>query len=102
MEVSPATTAKRTRTKVTAAPAAADSEVKKKKTRARKQPAEATTAAPAPQSVAATAPNDEELHGMIATAAYFLAADRNFVPGRELDDWLVAERLIRTQVFSTG
>ena len=39
------------------------------------------------------APTD--LTGMIATAAFYLAADRNFAPGHELDDWLEAERRIR-------
>lgn len=36
-----------------------------------------------------------ELQGMIATAAYFLAAERNFAPGRELEDWFEAERQVR-------
>jgi len=40
-------------------------------------------------------PNADELRGMIETAAYYLAAERNFSPGRELDDWLEAERRIR-------
>jgi hypothetical protein len=31
---------------------------------------------------------------MIAEAAYFIAAQRNFAPGHELDDWLAAERLM--------
>jgi hypothetical protein len=31
---------------------------------------------------------------MIAVAAYFLAESRGFIPGRELDDWLAAERAI--------
>jgi hypothetical protein len=31
---------------------------------------------------------------MIATAAYFRAAARNFTPGRELEDWLEAERSV--------
>jgi hypothetical protein len=30
----------------------------------------------------------------IATTAYFLAAARNFEPGRELEDWLEAERRV--------
>lgn len=29
---------------------------------------------------------------MIATAAYFRAEARGFVPGREMEDWLAAER----------
>ena len=31
----------------------------------------------------------------IATAAYYKAERRGFVPGHELDDWLVAEREVR-------
>ena len=31
---------------------------------------------------------------MIATAAYYLAEQRQFAPGDELQDWLAAERLI--------
>ena len=31
---------------------------------------------------------------LIATAAYFIAAERNFEPGHELDDWLEAERQV--------
>jgi len=29
---------------------------------------------------------------LIATMAYFIAAERQFAPGHELDDWLEAER----------
>ena len=35
-----------------------------------------------------------ELQDRIATTAYFLAAERNFEPGRELEDWLEAERRV--------
>lgn len=38
----------------------------------------------------------EEVSQRIATTAYFLAASRNFEPGHELEDWLEAERQIRT------
>jgi len=34
---------------------------------------------------------DERLH-RVAIAAYFKAEARGFLPGRELDDWLAAER----------
>ena len=33
-------------------------------------------------------------HGELAEAAYFLSQARGFAPGRELDDWLAAEREI--------
>jgi hypothetical protein len=36
---------------------------------------------------------------MIATAAYYLAAARNFTPGHELDDWLEAERSVRAKLY---
>lgn len=38
----------------------------------------------------------DELTDMIATAAYFIAAQRNFAPGQELDDWLEAEQRVRS------
>ena len=44
-------------------------------------------------------PSSEELGGMIATAAYYLAAARNFTPGHELDDWLEAERSVRARLY---
>lgn len=34
------------------------------------------------------------LQAMIATAAYYLAEQRNFTPGSELQDWLAAEQFI--------
>ena len=40
-------------------------------------------------------PSTDELTGMIATAAYFCAAQRSFEPGHELEDWLVAEQQIK-------
>jgi hypothetical protein len=47
---------------------------------------------------AAAEPSSEEVGGMIATAAYYLAAARNFTPGHELDDWLEAERAVRASL----
>ena len=35
-----------------------------------------------------------QLKGMIATAAYFIAQKRNFAPGDELNDWLIAEQQV--------
>ena len=42
------------------------------------------------------APHDdaESRQHAIERAAYFLAQARGFVPGHELDDWLIAERQI--------
>ena len=36
--------------------------------------------------------SSETLRSMIATAAYYIAEQRHFAPGMELDDWLAAER----------
>lgn len=41
------------------------------------------------------APATADLTPMIATAAYFLAERRQFAPGHEMQDWLVAEQQIR-------
>lgn len=38
--------------------------------------------------------NAANLTDMIAMAAYYLAEQRQFAPGYELQDWLAAERLI--------
>jgi DnaK suppressor protein len=43
---------------------------------------------------AATFIEPERRHAMISDAAYFLSEGRDFRPGRELDDWLTAEREI--------
>jgi len=62
-----------------------------RKARARKSAAEAPATA---TSVDTRTPPPDELRGMIATEAYFIAAQRNFAPGGELDDWLEAERRV--------
>lgn len=43
-------------------------------------------------------PSPAEISGMIATAAYYFAAERNFAAGHELEDWLRAEALIHGQL----
>jgi len=90
MDVTPNTTpAKRTRTKAVAKepsaakPARKTLTTRKKSTELGATPAEATPA------------QSPDLHDMIATAAFYLAAERSFAPGRELDDWLEAERRIK-------
>ncbi|MDD5365512.1 MAG: DUF2934 domain-containing protein [Gallionellaceae bacterium] len=42
--------------------------------------------------------NDREREAWIATAAYYLAEARNFVPGNELADWLDAEHRCPAQM----
>jgi hypothetical protein len=39
-----------------------------------------------------------DLQHEIAIAAYFLAEQRNFTAGHELDDWLQAERQVRARI----
>lgn len=58
-----------------------------------------TITAGADQTSAPSDASSEDLGGMIATAAYYLAAARNFTPGHELDDWLEAERSVRAQLY---
>jgi hypothetical protein len=60
-----------------------------------------TTNAPAKKRPARSKPKsstafdlDGDRKQMIADAAYFLAEQRGFRPGHELDDWLSAERQI--------
>lgn len=47
--------------------------------------------APSVVMEAANSPYSEERLNAIATAAYYKAEARGFVPGLELDDWLEAE-----------
>lgn len=102
MEFTPDTSpSKRTRAKpkvvdkdsVQAKPAAA------KKPRAPRKSPTAETAQAEVAIVAATLePTTEDVGTMIATAAYYLAAARNFMPGHELDDWLEAERAVHAKL----
>jgi hypothetical protein len=41
-----------------------------------------------------------DVAAMIATTAYYRAAQRGFEPGHELDDWLQAEQIVRAQLSS--
>ncbi|MBM0104205.1 DUF2934 domain-containing protein [Steroidobacter sp. S1-65] len=107
MEFTPDTSPpKRTRAKPKIAAgvtAQTPSAVVKKPRAPRKTPTSKTApAAPATevQVVAATLdPTREDVGTMIATAAYYLAAARNFSPGHELDDWLEAERAIHAKLY---
>ncbi len=101
MEVNTGTPTKRSRAKVkSAATEEKKPAVAVKKARAPKKVNVATTItvtrAPMAQETAVRVqPNAEEIKAMIATAAYYLAAERHFSPGHELDDWLAAERRIQ-------
>ena len=54
-----------------------------------------TPAAKGPQSA-------EQLHQLTAVAAYYLAERRNFEPGHEIEDWLIAEAQVRAEVAMTS
>jgi hypothetical protein len=51
-------------------------------------------APPEPAEVAAP-PDDSTAEERIREAAYFLAEQRGFTPGHELEDWLAAEEAVR-------
>ena len=51
----------------------------------------------AAETSSAMAHSEAEIQHMIAEAAYFMAAQRNFAPGDAQHDWLVAEQQIRSQ-----
>lgn len=102
MESTPASSpTKRSRAKsATQATAEAKPAASKKPRATRKSPTAKTTAAAEAAVVAATLdPTPEDVGSMIATAAYYLAAARNFSPGHELDDWLEAERAVHAQLY---
>ncbi len=68
------------------------------KSRSRKKAVTAGVVEAGPEASAMMAPIAEaDMSGRIAITAYFIAAERNFIPGHELDDWLAAERLVRSQ-----
>lgn len=94
MDVTPSTPTKRSRSK-SKAPAESASKPAAKPRKPRVRKAQSAISTPSPETVVATAPTPDELQGMIATAAYYLAEERNFSPGHELDDWLEAERRIQ-------
>ena len=78
-----------------------------KRSRAQPKPAAAKKPRAARKSPTATAAvvaatsetTPEDVGSMIATAAYYLAAARNFSPGHELDDWLEAERAVHAKLY---
>lgn len=88
---------KRARSKAKAASGDATTTPKAAVPRSRKaKPAPADPIIEVTSITAIAMPDDDELLGMIATAAYYIAEQRNFAPGHELEDWLAAERQIRT------
>lgn len=71
-----------------------------KRLRSKKSSAAAKPKPPVRKSKASpTAPAEiPDLRPMIATAAYYLAAQRGFVPGYEMDDWLAAEQAVMARL----
>lgn len=52
-----------------------------------------STAEPCDPKISSGLGNESEgRHEMIAQAAYFRSKHRHFVPGKEAEDWLAAER----------
>lgn len=90
---------KRTEPDRTSSPTAAASQ--KLSTDAKPKPAARPRRSTAPRKhteAAAGAPMTPlQRQRMIAEAAYFLAEQRGFDPGSELDDWLQAELLVDTR-----
>jgi hypothetical protein len=103
MESTPDTSsAKRTRAKLkvaSKAPVEAKPAAAKKPRAPRKSPTAKTEQAEMAIVTATLEPMSEDVGSMIATAAYYLAAARNFTPGYELDDWLAAERAVHTKLY---
>jgi len=64
------------------------------KARLTKAQAKPTAKVKTAKLVSASGASDQERYEMIAEAAYFRAADRNFAPGHEIDDWVAAEKEI--------
>lgn len=64
-----------------------------KTTRSRKK---AVTEPVAPAAVVESTMSytSDQLRSMIATAAYYRAVARNFAPGNDMEDWLVAEQQV--------
>lgn len=100
MDLTPASTTKRTRSKAATAPVkaapspAAKPAMSAKPVRSRKKVTEPAVIKDSPIITAATPIDTDQMNAMIATAAYYLAAQRNFAPGNEVGDWLTAEQQV--------
>jgi Protein of unknown function (DUF2934) len=92
MDLEPTTSsAKRPRTKAVRVDSAPKPK-RKTLTASRTKASKVSTAIEAVES-----PTPPDLNAAIATTAFYLAAERGFAPGGELDDWLEAERRVRAQ-----
>jgi hypothetical protein len=92
MDVSPTSTSnKRTRSKAAQTASSAANAPRKRLTTVRKNTQDAASTA----SISELQTGARDLHGVIERAAYELAAQRSFMPGHEMDDWLEAERRVK-------
>lgn len=55
-----------------------------------------------PSGTRPASPDKHAREEMIRTAAYLLAEQRGFCPGKELDDWLEAERQVEHAMANRG
>ncbi len=60
--------------------------------------AKASSKAPKGRSKGKPVPDGEDREGQIAEAAYYLAEQRGFEPGAELEDWFAAEAMVDSGV----
>jgi len=80
------------------------SPAKKSSARIPAQPAEAAKAAPAPAAKAPAAPatkgsiDARERYQLVAREAYYLAEKRGFAAGREMEDWIAAEKTVAARL----
>lgn len=58
-------------------------------------PIETPNSMPDVPAAASTQPDESERQSLIAVAAYYRAERRGFAPGREVEDWLEAEREVQ-------
>lgn len=99
MEITPSSATSRTTKGRTAKPAVPKSSASATKPEGKPETKPKVAAAPGKRKAVTSprepAPATADLTPMIATAAYFLAERRQFAPGHEMQDWLVAEQQIR-------
>jgi hypothetical protein len=99
MDVDPATSAKRAKAKAAPPHKTAKPVITTKKARGKAVPETVVVATPLPTQTVAEADGAVEVLDLtadIAATAYYIAAGRNFAPGHELEDWLEAERRVKT------
>jgi len=66
---------------------------------ARKRAPRKRAAVAAPEAAAPAFVDPQQRAALIARAAYFLAMERGFMPGHELEDWLAAESRVDAELL---